>query len=399
MFCTQYIRRIAPNQGCNIKDNGRAIRGSSIAVVIAGFLARSPDGNGLRRLLGCSLSCSRSNKSLVIYTAPLIIVSNIKPYIVLVRYGIRNSFLSKISAANRKVFLIHCRGLVEYTNIYSWFITLLYRECLDDKISYMNKMRLDSLMLERCLVESMSKARGIIMAGQVMGNNKMVDKAGTMISVDSEICIEKGQRYVSRGGLKLEAGLAAWNVSVKGLVCADVGISTGGFTDCLLQHGSSRVYGIDVGKGIVHWKLRQDDRVVLMESTNARYLECLPEKPDVIVIDASFISLKLLLSVVRVWLNEERGYILALIKPQFEAERKEVGKGGVVRSGKVHRKVAKDVLKHALNLGLKPLGLIKSPIFGAAGNLEFLTYLSNNENVVGVDPEKLVDIAMDEGND
>ena len=262
----------------------------------------------------------------------------------------------------------------------------------------MSKMRLDLLMLERCLVESRSKARGVIMAGQVIVDNKMIDKAGTMISVDSEIRIEEGLRYVSRGGLKLEAGLAAWNVSVKDVVCADVGISTGGFTDCLLQHGASRVYGIDVGKGVVHWKLRQDNRVVLMESTNARYLECLPEKPGVVVIDVSFISLRLLLDMARMWLDDERGYVLALIKPQFEAGRKDVGKGGVVRSEKVHRKVATEVLDYASNIGLKPLGLIKSPIFGAAGNLELLAYLSNIRKEGGIEACKLVDMAMDERN-
>ncbi|MFL2651540.1 MAG: TlyA family RNA methyltransferase [Anaerolineales bacterium] len=259
----------------------------------------------------------------------------------------------------------------------------------------MTKIRLDLLIMQQRLVETRSKARGVIMAGQVMVDDSMIDKAGTMVSVDSKIEISKGRRYVSRGGIKLEAGLAAWELSVNNTLCADVGISTGGFTDCLLQHGASKVYGVDVGKGVVHWKLRQDERVILLEKTNARYLAKLPEEPSIVVVDVSFISLRLLLGMVKGWLNQEGGYILALIKPQFEAGREEVGKGGVVRSGKVHRQVLKRILDFSIEIGLKPLGLIRSPLVGAAGNVEFLAYLSNKRDDIGVDSEKLIEMIMD----
>ncbi len=249
--------------------------------------------------------------------------------------------------------------------------------------------------MSRCLVESRSKAKGLIMAGQVFVDGAMVDKAGTMLEQNCKIEIKKGMQYVSRGGIKLEAALEAWSLSMKRMVCADVGISTGGFTDCMLQHGASRVYGIDVGKGIVHWKLRKDERVILLENTNARYLTRLPEEPNFVTIDVSFISLRLVLDKVQGWLNES-GRILALIKPQFEAGKKDVGKGGVVRSAKVHREVIERILEHSIALGLKPLGLIKSPLIGPAGNKEFMTYLSNKTDIDAVETGKLIDNVMDE---
>ena len=276
---------------------------------------------------------------------------------------------------------------------------ILYIGWLDDKIMSMKKMRLDQLIVERRLVETMSKANGFIMAGQVLVNGEIVDKKGTMVLVDSKVYIDKGMRYVSRGGLKLEKALSTWSISVDNVVCADVGISTGGFTDCMLQNGAKRVYGVDVGKGIVHWKLRQDKRVILLESTNARYLDALPEVPALVTVDVAFISLRLLLAKVRGWLNDRGGYILALIKPQFEARRNEVGKGGVVRSAKIHREVLERILEHSIKIGLRPLGLVKSPILGAAGNLEFFLYLSNNRDEIGVNPEKLIDMAMEDKDD
>ena len=276
---------------------------------------------------------------------------------------------------------------------------ILYIGWLDDKIMSMKKMRLDQLIVERRLVETMSKANGFIMAGQVLVNGEIVDKKGTMVLVDSKVYIDKGMRYVSRGGLKLEKALSTWSISVDNVVCADVGISTGGFTDCMLQNGAKRVYGVDVGKGIVHWKLRQDKRAILLESTNARYLDALPEVPALVTVDVAFISLRLLLAKVRGWLNDRGGYILALIKPQFEARRNEVGKGGVVRSAKIHREVLERILEHSIKIGLRPLGLVKSPILGAAGNLEFFLYLSNNRDEIGVNPEKLIDMAMEDKDD
>jgi len=158
------------------------------------------------------------------------------------------------------------------------------------------------------------------------------------------------------------------------------------------------VYGVDVGKGVVHWKLRQDERVCLLESTNARYLAKLPEEPSIVTIDVSFISIRLVIDMVRKWLKNEGGYILALIKPQFEAGIKDVGKGGVVRSGKVHRRVVNSVLDYSIGIGLRPLGLIKSPLLGPAGNKEFMAYLSNISTEVSVDPQWLIDSVM-EGTD
>ncbi|HNQ96376.1 MAG TPA: TlyA family RNA methyltransferase, partial [Anaerolineales bacterium] len=197
-----------------------------------------------------------------------------------------------------------------------------------------------------------------------------------------------GPRFVSRGGEKLDAALEAFQLDVSGLVCADVGASTGGFTDCLLQRGAAKVYAIDVGKGILHWKLRNDPRVVVMEETNARYVESLPERVDLVTIDASFISLKILLSVIKSWLfplssfieqgkkKDERNYIVALIKPQFEAGKKDVSRGdGVIRDPEIHKQVLLDVLTFAQNAGFSIRGLAKSPLLGPKGNVEFLAWM------------------------
>jgi 23S rRNA (cytidine1920-2'-O)/16S rRNA (cytidine1409-2'-O)-methyltransferase len=202
---------------------------------------------------------------------------------------------------------------------------------------------------------------------------------------------------VSRGGEKLEGALAAFPVWVEGCICADVGSSTGGFTDCLLQHGAAKVYAIDVGKGILHWKLRTDARVVVMEETNARFVNGLPEPIQWVVCDASFISLKILLPVMKDWLaeapDEKQGGIITLIKPQFEAGRAEVAKGaGVVRDPKVHRKVLLDVLAFAQANGLAVHGLVRSPLVGPKGNTEFLAWLGTGG--VGRDVPALIDEAL-----
>src|SRR5687767_6977881 len=207
----------------------------------------------------------------------------------------------------------------------------------------MPKIRLDLLLVERGLAESRSKAQAIIMAGQVRVNGQMVDRVSAGFAPDVQVEVDTGPRFVSRGGEKLAAALEAFFIDPRGLTCADIGASTGGFSDCLLQHGAARVYAIDVGKGILHWKLRNDPRVVVMEETNARYVESLPEPVSLVTVDASFISLKILLPVVKKWLfplssfikeekkKEERGDILALIKPQFEAGKKDVARGdGVI---------------------------------------------------------------------
>jgi 23S rRNA (cytidine1920-2'-O)/16S rRNA (cytidine1409-2'-O)-methyltransferase len=197
-------------------------------------------------------------------------------------------------------------------------------------------------------------------------------------------------RFVSRGGEKLDAALEAFGIDVAGLTCADVGASTGGFTDCMLQRGAEKVYAIDVGKGILHWKLRNHPRVVVMESTNARYVESLPEPVDFVTIDASFISLKILLPVIKKWpfplssfdgrkTKEERSGIVVLIKPQFEAGRKDVSRGdGVIRDPDIHRQVLLDVLGFAKSAGFGLKGLIRSPILGPKGNVEFLAWVSLN---------------------
>ncbi len=215
--------------------------------------------------------------------------------------------------------------------------------------------------------------------------------AASRVPVDSDLALKAMPRFVSRGGEKLDAALSAFALPVDGKVCADVGASTGGFTDCLLQHGAVKVYAIDVGYGQMDYRLRQDARVVVMERTNARYVERLPEPIDVLTIDASFISLRLLLPVVNDWLTDQ-GHIIALIKPQFEAGKQDVGKGGVVKSPEVHRRVLGEVLSAAQNEGLAIAGLIRSPLKGPAGNVEFLACLSRRED--GADIDALVDNAM-----
>jgi 23S rRNA (cytidine1920-2'-O)/16S rRNA (cytidine1409-2'-O)-methyltransferase len=257
----------------------------------------------------------------------------------------------------------------------------------------MSKVRLDVLLTERGLVESRAKAQAMIMAGQVRVDGQVTLKPASGVSPGSVLTVDPGPRFVSRGGEKLEAALEAFGIDLTGLTCADVGASTGGFTDCMLQRGAGKVYAIDVGKGILHWKLRNDSRVIVMEETNARYVESLPEPVDFVTVDASFISLKILLPVVKKWLiptplhlppfstkmggeKEGGGGLVALIKPQFEAGRKDVSRGdGVIRDPEIHRQVLMDVLTFAQNAGFGIKGLIRSPILGPKGNVEFLTWL------------------------
>ncbi|HEY6837467.1 MAG TPA: TlyA family RNA methyltransferase [Geobacteraceae bacterium] len=239
------------------------------------------------------------------------------------------------------------------------------------------KERLDKILVERGLVPSRERARALIMAGQVVVNDHAVDKAGAMVSLDAAIRL-KGEDipFVSRGGLKLAKALEHFAVNVNGLVCIDVGASTGGFTDCLLQRGAEKVYAVDVGYGQLAWKLRTDSRVVNLEKTNIRYLEPerLSEVPQMAVIDASFISLdKVLPNTLRLIAPDAE--IVALIKPQFEVGRGEVGKGGVVRDEKKHEAVVEAVRETAISLGLEVCGVVESPILGPKGNREFLIHL------------------------
>jgi 23S rRNA (cytidine1920-2'-O)/16S rRNA (cytidine1409-2'-O)-methyltransferase len=246
------------------------------------------------------------------------------------------------------------------------------------------KKRLDALLVERGLVESRAQAQRLIMAGQVRVNGELALKPASGVSDSAQVSIESGPRFVSRGGEKLAAALEAFRLSPAGRVCADVGASTGGFTDCLLQHGAARVYAIDVGKGILHWKLRQDSRVVVMEETNARYVERLPETVQFVTVDASFISLRVLLPVIRRWFETggepsaiPPGDLVALIKPQFEAGRAQAARGeGVIRDPEVHRHVLRNVLGFASQQGYRLQGLIASPLLGPKGNLEFLAWFS-----------------------
>jgi 23S rRNA (cytidine1920-2'-O)/16S rRNA (cytidine1409-2'-O)-methyltransferase len=249
----------------------------------------------------------------------------------------------------------------------------------------MPKIRLDLLLVERGLAESRAKAQAMIMAGQVRVADQVALKPATAISADSVLTVDSGPRFVSRGGEKLDAALEAFGINVNGLVCADVGASTGGFTDCLLQRGALKVYAMDVGKGILHWKLRNDSRVVVMEQTNARFVESLPEQIAFATVDASFISLKILLPVVKGWfspspltpLPQGEEHVIALIKPQFEAGRKDVSRGdGVIRDPEIHKQVLLDVLGFAQREGFLIRALIKSPLLGPKGNIEFLVWLN-----------------------
>jgi 23S rRNA (cytidine1920-2'-O)/16S rRNA (cytidine1409-2'-O)-methyltransferase len=238
------------------------------------------------------------------------------------------------------------------------------------------KVRLDKLLFEKKLAPSRQKAQALIGAGQVLVNDKLADKAGAMVENSCTLEVKKSCPYVSRGGYKLEAGLRFFNIKPAGLVCLDIGASTGGFSDCLLQHGALKVYSVDVGYGQLAWELRQDPRIVVMERTNARYLtaEDFTEPIDFAVIDASFISLKLLIPPL-LPLFQKNTSILALIKPQFEVGRGKVGKGGVVRDPALHQEVIDEIVTFCRTLGLESLGIAPSPILGPKGNKEFLIHL------------------------
>ncbi|HEY92757.1 MAG TPA: TlyA family RNA methyltransferase [Dehalococcoidia bacterium] len=238
----------------------------------------------------------------------------------------------------------------------------------------MTKRRIDSLMVERGLVESRAKAQALTMAGEVVVNGKAVIKPGTLVNEEAAITILEPPPFVSRGGLKLEHALDQFQLDVSSKVVADVGASTGGFTDCLLKHGASQVYAIDVGYGQLDYRLRQDSRVVVIDRVNARYPIPLPEKVDLTTIDVSFISVeKVIPSVAR--LLKDDGYLLVLIKPQFEAKRGEVGKGGVIKQPIVHARVLGRFIAWAIEHRFRLGGLVASPILGASGNKEFFILL------------------------
>jgi len=247
-----------------------------------------------------------------------------------------------------------------------------------------DRRRLDEALVERGLVENRSRARALVMAADVLVNGVAVTRAGASVQSGDEVSLKAPPKFVSRGGEKLDHALSELRIEVRGLVAADFGASTGGFTDCLLQHGAARVYAIDVGYGQLATQLRVDPRVVVIERTNVRHLESLPERVDLVTIDVSFIGLKLVLPTARNLLNDS-GRIIALVKPQFEAGRADVGKGGVVRDPKVHRRVLENLFRTADDLGLGVIGLTASPLRGPAGNIEFLAVLAQNVSSVATD--------------
>lgn len=246
------------------------------------------------------------------------------------------------------------------------------------------KKRLDILVTERGLAESREKAKTLIMAGQVYVDNQKADKPGDTFSEDAQVEVRgKGLQYVSRGGLKLEKAMKQFGLTLTDKICMDVGASTGGFTDCMLQNGACKVYSVDVGYGQLAWSLRTDPRVVNLERTNARYLtkEQIPEEIGFFSVDVSFISLTIILPAVRP-LMAEHGLAVCLIKPQFEAGREKVGKKGVVRDQAVHREVIEKIRDFALENGFSVLGLTYSPVKGPEGNIEYLIYLERSDEPI-----------------
>ena len=263
------------------------------------------------------------------------------------------------------------------------------------------KERLDVLLVKRNLAESREKAKAVIMAGSVYVDGQKEDKAGSTFPPDAQIEVRgHALPYVSRGGLKLEKALRNFDVDVKDKVCTDVGSSTGGFTDCMLQNGAAKVFAIDVGRGQLDWKLRNDPRVVCMEKTNIRYVtpEDIGEPVDFSSIDVSFISLTKVLLPIRDYLRED-GEIVALIKPQFEAGREKVGKKGVVREKSTHREVIRRVMEYAMSIGFDLCALDFSPIRGPEGNIEYLIHLKKTGRETGenrgLDPDAAVDAAFE----
>ncbi len=236
------------------------------------------------------------------------------------------------------------------------------------------RKRIDVLLVDLDLAPTRSRARSLIMEGVVFVDGMRLDKAGAVVKENSDISIrESSQKYVSRGGFKLESALSGFGVDVDGMTALDIGASTGGFTDCLLQKGASKIYAVDVGYGQLDWKLRNDERVVVMERVNARYIkpEDIAELVDVLVIDVSFISVTKILPPA-VQILKPGGVLVALVKPQFEVGKGEVGKGGIVKDERKHKRVVEEITEFTLGLGFRLKGVITSPLLGSRGNKEFL---------------------------
>ena len=257
------------------------------------------------------------------------------------------------------------------------------------------KIRLDQYLVQHGLIQSRERAKAMIMSGVVFVNEQKGDKAGEMIKEDAKVEVRGHDiGYVSRGGLKLEKAMKCFPLTPKGKVCMDIGASTGGFTDCMLQNGAKKVYAVDGGDGQLDWRLRSDERVVCMERTNARYLthEQIPDELDFASVDVSFISLKLILPALAGLLQPD-GHDVCLVKPQFEAGREKVGKKGVVRDPAVHLEVLEHFLEHAKESHFTVLGLTSSPIRGPEGNIEYLGYLSRAEEEPPVHDLKALGVA------
>lgn len=255
------------------------------------------------------------------------------------------------------------------------------------------KERLDVLLVKKGFYQSRERAKASIMAGIVYVDGQKSDKAGNMIDENAEITVKENIcPYVSRGGLKLEKSMKIWPINLENTLCMDIGASTGGFTDCMLQSGARKVYAVDVGYGQLDYKLRIDERVVNMEKCNIRYLDfdTIEWPVDFISIDVSFISLKLVFPVASKLLGDH-GSLVCLVKPQFEAGREQVGKKGIVRDKKVHKEVIENVVKYALDNGLNPVGLTYSPVTGAKGNIEYLLYLSKEPQEEGLVNDAVID--------
>ncbi|HDH53825.1 MAG TPA: TlyA family RNA methyltransferase [Nitrospirae bacterium] len=242
------------------------------------------------------------------------------------------------------------------------------------------KVRLDKLLFEKAIVESREKAKAVILEGNVLVNGMVVDKAGSLVKPDAVLAVKSRMPYVGRGGLKLEHAIKYFDIEIKGKTAMDVGASTGGFTDCLLQHGAKKVYAIDVGYGQFSWILRNDDKIVLLEKTNIRHLDhgLVFDEIDIATIDVSFISLLKVLPRVSEFLNPS-GTIVALIKPQFEAGRKDVGKGGVIRSEKKRLEIVEKIKNESEEKRFNVIGITKSPLKGPKGNVEYFIYLEKKQ--------------------
>ena len=246
-----------------------------------------------------------------------------------------------------------------------------------------SKDRIDRILVDRGLVSSRQKAKSLIMMGNVRVDQQIIDKPGALIPKDADVVLKSPDLpFVSRGGVKLEAALKEFGINVVDKICLDVGASTGGFTDCLLQRGAQSVYAVDVGYGQLAWKLRSDARVIVIERTNIRYLPAsvIQEPIDLATIDVSFISLKIVVPAIQQFLKKDSG-ILALIKPQFEVGKSQVGKGGVVRDPKLHDQVISELSNYFRSIGLSPEGIAPSPIKGPKGNQEFMLYLKIHDFV------------------